>query len=88
MFEGDGKPNLLNMRFIVACLLGFTGSLRIEELLCVKLRNVQIFEGHMLIYIEKSKVDQHRDGKYVHIAKTGSKYCPVSFLEIFLANGV
>ena len=82
-----GKPfNLMNQRFLMVCLLGFSGFFRIKELLKVQLKNLTFTKDHLTIFLEQSKVDQHRHGENVYIARTGTKYCPVSFTENFLKD--
>ena len=69
-------------------LSDFFGFFRIEdELLTVKLYNVKITETHLEVFLEKSKNDQHRDGKTVYISKLHSKYCPVKLIQRFFSQG-
>ena len=79
-----GPDNLLHMRTIVVILLGFSGFFRISELLSVTLKYVNILDDHLQIFLNVSKCDQHRQGNEVIIARTGTSYCPVAFLERFL----
>ena len=72
------------MRFLLTCLLGFAGFLRIDELLDVKLKHIKIKESHLEIIIPKSKTDQHREGHVVYISRIKSEYCPVKYLEVYL----
>ena len=76
--------NMLDLRFLVVCLAGFSGFLRIQELLDVKLKHVKLFSDHVKIFLPKSKADQHRHGDHVFIAATGTKYCPVQYMRYFL----
>ena len=85
VFTGSGS-NLSNKRFLLVCLLGFCGFFRIKELLTVQLKHVTIEIDHLSIFLEQSKMDQHREGKKVYISRTGSKYCPVKFRENFLRD--
>ena len=39
---------------------------------------------HLEIFLEKSKVDQHRDGGAVYISRLESRFCPVKLVEKFL----
>lgn len=88
LFEQVNSECLLELRFLVMCALGFFGFFRIEdELLTVKLYNVKITETHLEVFLEKSKNDQHRDGKTVYISKLDSKYCPVKILQRFFSQG-
>jgi len=61
--------NLMNLRLVVLTLIGFSGFLRISEILQMKVEDVRIFEDHIKINIPKSKCDQLRFGHIVHIAK-------------------
>ena len=88
LFEQFSSECLLELRFLVMCALWFFGFFRIEdELLTVKLYNVKIIETHLEVFLEKSKNDQHLDGKTVYISKFDSKYCPVKILQKFFSQG-
>lgn len=76
--------NIYNQRTIVACLIAFAGFLRSSELLDIVRSDVQFFETHMSIFIQKSKTDIYRDGAWVIIAKTSTKLCPVQNLKLYL----
>jgi len=76
--------NLMNLRLVVLTLIGFSGFLRISEILQMKVEDVRIFEDHIKINIPKSKCDQLRFGHIVHIARTGTKTCPVYWLKKYL----
>ena len=78
------SPNLIQMRFIITCLVGFSGFLRISELLEIKVQNLTFEDDCMKILIPKSKTDQVREGHVVYIGRSHSKYCPVSWLEKYL----
>ena len=74
----------LDLRFFVVCLIGFTGFFRIQELLDVQLQHIAWLPDHIQIYLPHSKVDQHRDGDTVFIARTGTKYCPVAPIQTYI----
>lgn len=76
--------NLKHLRFLTMVFLGFTGFLRIDELLLTQMKHVKFYENRLEIRLEKSKCDQHRDGETVYISRLNSKYCPVKLLEEFL----
>ena len=78
------SANLLRHRFVIACLLGFSGFLRISELLEIHVGYVDFEDVCMKILIPKSKCDQVRQGHNVYISRTGSQYCPVSRLGRYL----
>ena len=75
---------LNNLRFLNLCTLGFFGFFRVDELLTVQLKHVKITVTHLEIFLEKSKVDQHRDGGTVYISRLESRFCPVKLVEKFL----
>ena len=79
-----GKFYYPDLRFLLTCLLGFAGFLRINELLEFKLKHIKIQENHLEIVIPKSKTDQHREGHVVCISKIKSEYCPVKYLKVYL----
>ncbi|CAC5399040.1 unnamed protein product [Mytilus coruscus] len=78
------ENNLYNQRTISACLLSYSGFLRVSELLNLKTCDIQFFLSHMSVFIQKSKTDIYRDGDRIIIARTGNKLCPVKNLESFL----
>ena len=78
--------NLLHHRFILTCLLGFTGFLRISELLEIRIRNIAFHDDCVKIVIPKSKTDQVREGHIVHIVRSNGSYCPVSWLERYISD--
>ena len=62
-----GKKSSTILDFLLACLLGFVGFLRVDELLHVKLKHIKLQESHLEILIPNSKTDQHREGHVVYI---------------------
>ncbi|XP_071131746.1 uncharacterized protein [Mytilus edulis] len=78
------ENNLYNQRTISACLLSYSGFLRVSELLNLRTCDIQFFLSHMSVFIQKSKTDIYRDGDRIIIARTGNKLCPVKNLESFL----
>ena len=72
---GFSQPqNLIHLRFVIACLLGFSGFLRISELLEIRVRELTFDKECMKILIPKAKNDQMREGHIVHISRTNSDY--------------
>ena len=59
------SENILEIRNVVLILLGFSGFMRISELLPLKVKHISFTESGMKIHIEKSKVDQLREGNTV-----------------------
>ena len=82
-FFGLGD-SLLHKRSVVICLLGFSGFLRISELIEIQVKHLKFVSSHLEITIPKAKNDQMREGHIVHIAKTHTRYCPVQWLRDYL----
>ena len=78
--------NLLEHRSVVICLLGFSGFLRISELIEIQIKHLKFFDSHLEITIPKAKNDQEREGHIVHIARTFSEHCPVQWVGNYLAE--
>lgn len=80
--------NLLEIRAVLLCLLGFCGFMRISELLSLRIIDLSFTDSGVKIKINKSKTDQLREGNLIFISKTSTKYCPVAWLNkyILLAN--
>ena len=78
---GGKNASLPDLRFLLTCLLGFSGFLRIDELLSIKIKHLRINESHLEILVPKSKTDQHREGTIVYISGVSSECCPVKFFD-------
>ena len=76
--------NFLEHRSVVICLLGFSGFLRISELIAIQIKDLKFSETHLDITIPKAKNDQMREGHIVHIARTFSQHCPVQWFSDYL----
>ena len=81
---GEKNSTIPDLRFLLTCLLGFAGFLRVQELLDVKLKHIKIQKSNLEILILKSKIDQYRKRHVVYISRTKSECCPVKYLEMRL----
>ena len=72
--------SLLEIRFLAMCLLAFAGFFRFSELAQISRSDILIHETHLAIFLEKSKTDQYRDGKWSIIARTKNNTCPYNML--------
>ena len=54
--------NLIYFSFVIICLLGFTIFMRLDEILNVKVENLQFHDSYLTIDIPKCKNDQTREG--------------------------
>ena len=68
--NGGKNSTIPDLIFLLTCLLGFAGFLRIDELQ----------ESHLEILIPKSKTYQHREGHVLYISRIKSECCPVKYL--------
>ena len=78
------SDNLVHRRTALICLLGFSGFMRISELIAVQVKHLQFKPGHLEIFVPKAKNDQHREGHLIHIKKIEPAYCPVLALTQYL----
>ena len=76
--------DLIYFRFVIICMLGFTAFMRLDEILDLKVKQIQFHESFMTITIPKCKNDQTREGNIIYVAELGSKYCPVMNTAIFI----
>ena len=76
--------NLLHHRLIVICLLGFSGFLRISELIAIQITHLLFSPTDLEITIPKAKNDQIRQGHIVQIARIHTAFCPVGWLERYI----
>ena len=84
---GDkSRFSLHDLRFLLVVVICYAGFLRIDELLCTKLKNITIKPSHMEIFLEECKNDKAREGSTVMIARTGTRYCPVGMVEKYLQH--
>ena len=82
--DANGSGTLSDLRLATACLLGFAGFFRFQEIVDLRACDCTI-EGEMLkVYIASSKNDQLRQGDEVLIARTRSSTCPVAMLEHYM----
>ena len=75
---------MMDLRLATACVLGFAGFLRFNELVNLKPCNRKIQNDMLRIRIEHSKTDQLSQGDDVLMARTKSTVCPVSLLECYM----
>ena len=54
--------NLYIQRTICACLLAYSGFLRVSELLNIQSCDILFFQSYMSVFIQKSKTDIYRYG--------------------------
>ena len=75
--EGASMKDLI---IAALCTLVFAGFFRFSELSNILCKHIVFLEDHIKILVPHSETDVYREGNFVYIAKTLSKYCPVSIL--------
>ena len=77
-------PSLKNMRTSVMMILAFTGFLRFDGLSNIRCGDIEFHQTYIKIFLESSKTDIYRDGRWIHIAGTNSQTCPMKNLKKYL----
>lgn len=78
------SANLMDLRIAAMCSIGFAGFLRFNELSNLKPAHFSFQYNYAKILIPESKTDIYREGNYVYISRTTTKYCPVSVVESYM----
>ena len=78
------EGNVKTRRIICACLIGYAGFFRSNELLSIRRCDIMIYNTHMSIFIESSKTDKYRDGAWIVILRTRTALCLAENLERYL----
>jgi integrase len=72
---------------LTAVTLCYVGFLRFSDLMRVQWQEIRMLSTHMELFLEKSKTDQYREGRWVLISRVGGLYCPVRLVEHLLQQG-
>ena len=83
-FSSGGTISLQDLRTFVMILLGFSGFLRYDELSNIRFGDFIFHDTYFNTFIEESKTDVYRDGKWVTISGSGSELCPLRNLREYL----
>ena len=85
--DTNENPTLANTRLTCACLLGFAGFLRFDELSKLQPTDLSIDTEKLTIRIRHSKTDQLRKGDELVISRSTANTCPVRMLERYMSKG-
>ena len=66
--------NLKDLRIAALCSLAFAGFFRYDELCNIVPRHIEFCGGYIRIFLPRSKTDIYREGNYVYISESKSKY--------------
>ena len=83
MFGKDDK-NLISLRFVLMCLLGYFGFLRYSELANLRRSDIRIFQDRLDLFIKQSKTDKFKEGAWIVISATGNTVCPKTHLLAYM----
>ena len=82
------QASLDQLQIVTLITLGFVAFLRWDDLSRLRCYDIIFHNDHMAIFLEKRKNDQFREGSWILVAASGSRYCPVLLLKRFLSRGV
>lgn len=83
----SASANLHTRMKLMAVILCYAGFLRFSDLIIVQWHEIRFLPSHMELFLEKSKTDQYRQGRWVLIARVGGPFCPVTLTEYVLFLG-
>ena len=83
MFGKDSK-NLIDLRFVLMCLLAYFGFLRYSELANLIQSDIRIFQDRLEFLIKQSKTDKFKAGAWIVISPTGITVCPKTHLLVYM----
>lgn len=78
------SDDLLIIRDLTMILLSFSGFLRYDEISSLRFKDVVIHDNYLILYINKSKTDQYRQGNEILISKGLSIACPYVMFRRYL----
>jgi len=76
--------NLKNLRIAALCSLAFAGFFRYDELCNIVPKHIEFHSDYIRIFVPRSNTDVYREGNFVFISASRSKYCPVGVLQRYL----
>ena len=76
--------NLKDLRIAALCSLAFAGFLRYDDLCNIVPKHIEFHNDYIRIFLPRSKTDIYREGNYVYISASSSKYCPLGVLRRYL----
>ena len=76
--------NLKDLRIADLYSLAFAGFLRNDDLCSIVPKHIEFHNDYIRMFLPRSKTDIYREGNYVYISASSSKYCPVRVLRRYL----
>ena len=62
-------------------MLAFAGFSGYDELSIIAPNHIEFFSQYIKIFVPRSKTDVYREGNYIYITASGTRYCPVGVLR-------
>lgn len=87
IWRWSAEASLHSIMKLTSVALCFAGFLRFSDLMTVQWDEIRFQPSHMELFLEKSKTDQYRIGRWVLIARVSGPYCPVGLTEHLLRVG-
>ena len=72
--------NLENLRIATLSSLAFAGFFRYNEFCNITTKHIEFHNDYIRIFVPSSKTNVYREGNFVFIGASGSRYCPVGGL--------
>lgn len=78
---------LFSVMKLTAVALCYAAFLRFSDLMVVQWHEIRFEPTHMELFLEKSKTDQFREGRWVLVSRVGGPRCVVQLVEFLLSFG-
>jgi hypothetical protein len=79
--------SLFDVMRLTAVVLFYVGFLRHSNVMVIHWDEISFFPTHMELFLEKTKTDQYREGRWVLCARVRGRYCPVALVKTLLRLG-
>ena len=80
--------DLAQLQIVTLITIGFAGFLRWDDLSRLKYSDLRFHSNYIAVFLEQRKNDQFREGSWIFIAASHSRYCPVILLQRFLSKEI
>ena len=74
----------MDLLIAALCSLAFAGFCWDDDLCNIVPKHIEFHSDYIRIVLPRSKTDIYREGNYVYISASSSKYCPVGVLRRYL----
>jgi hypothetical protein len=81
------SSSLFDVMRLAAVVLSYVGFLWYSDLMMIRWDELRLSPTHMELFLEKTKTDQYREGRWVLCARVRGRFCPVALVETLLRLG-